>query len=43
VDSRRLDDFTFSALSFKFPIFEEKDKIIGVFGMSALTGQTTFK
>jgi DNA-binding CsgD family transcriptional regulator len=37
IDTRRLDDLSFSGISFKFPIFDLKDKIIGVFGFSALT------
>lgn len=36
IGTRRLDELTFSSLSFKFPIFDSRDKIIGVFGMSAL-------
>ncbi len=43
IDTRRLDDLSFSSLSFKFPIFDSKDKIIGVFGISALTDKLVFK
>ena len=39
----RLDELSFSCLSFKFPVFNEKDKIIGVFGISALTDSSIFK
>ncbi len=39
----RLDDLAFSSLSFKFPVFDLKDKIIGVFGISALTDTSIFK
>lgn len=38
----RLDDLSFSSLSFKFPLFNSDNKIIGVFGISALTDQSTF-
>lgn len=37
IESTRLDELSFSSISFKFPIFDSKDNIIGVFGMSALT------
>lgn len=39
----RLDGLIFSSLSFKFPIFNEQDKIIGCFGISALTDTSVFK
>jgi DNA-binding CsgD family transcriptional regulator len=38
-----LNDLIFSCISFKFPLFNLQDKIIGVFGISALTDRTVFK
>lgn len=43
IGTRRLDDLSFSSLSFKFPVFDSKDKIVGVFGISALTDRSVFK
>ncbi len=39
----RLDDLSFSCLSFKFPVYHTQDKIIGVFGISALTDNSIFE
>jgi len=39
----RLDELSFACLSFKFPVFNSQDKIIGVFGISALTDPSIFK
>ncbi len=41
--TQRLDEFSFSSLTFKFPVFDAKDNIIGVFGISALTDRSVFK
>lgn len=38
----RLDDLFFGALSFKFPIYNSENKITGIFGISALTDNSTF-
>jgi len=38
-----LNDLMFSCISFKFPLFDSQDEIIGVFGISALTDKTVFK
>lgn len=42
-EGSRLDDLSFSCLSFKFPVFDSQDKIIGVFGISALMDPSLFK
>lgn len=39
----RLDELSFSCLSFKFPIYHTQNEIIGVFGISALTDNAIFK
>lgn len=38
----RLDELMFSCLAFKFPIFNSQDKIMGVFGISALMDNAIF-
>jgi len=38
-----LNDLMFSCISFKFPLFDAQDKIVGVFGISALTDRAVFK
>ncbi len=41
--SLRLDEVTFAGISFKFPVFGLDDKIMGIFGISALTTKSIFK
>ncbi|MBV8801706.1 MAG: helix-turn-helix transcriptional regulator [Gammaproteobacteria bacterium] len=41
--STLLNDIIFSCISFKFPLFNSKDQMIGVFGISALTDNAIFK
>jgi hypothetical protein len=38
-----LDELAFSSLSFKFPVFNVQDKIMGVFGISALINPSVLK
>jgi len=39
---RQIDDFYFSAISFKFPLYNDKtDKIIGIFGYSIILGKNS--
>lgn len=39
----RLDELSFSCLSFKLPLYETQDKIMGVFGMSLLMDNSVFE
>lgn len=41
-DGVRLDDLFFGTISFKFPIYNSENKITGIFGISALTDNSTF-
>lgn len=41
--SSRLDEVSFSCLSFKYPVFDEQNKTLGVFGMSAFIDGSAFK
>jgi DNA-binding CsgD family transcriptional regulator len=41
--STRLDEVSFSCISFKFPVFNQENTIMGIFGMSAFIDGSAFK